>query len=750
MSFLRTFSMNGLFRSLRTKIILGVSLILVLVTGTFTYYETVTRVGFYFQKQEERAFDISAAVMKGIEYPMLDGEMEDVQAILEKIGQLEGLEVVKLIDLFGTIRYSTDPASINEVNESEITLNALRGREIIKGLERYKGKKVYSHAIPISNEKACYKCHGDGKDYLGVLTVGINWGPIEERIRGIRNREIIVSVISLVIVAFFLIRWLSRHITRPILRVTEFAEEVSRGNLDARLDLGEKARCWELAQCDKTNCPAHEEPSVMCWFLNGTLCKGEPCGQFPEKVEGCQKCSVYKKNVGDEIHQLGHSLVHMLRNMREMYEKIASFSRDLELQVAKRTEELEQKTEELEQANKELKKLDELRSAFLANMSHELRTPLNSIIGYTDLLLDRVDGEINEEQEKSLTKVHNNGRNLLRLINDILDMSRIESERVELDLGAVDVRDVIKEVVSALEPMLNNKGLTLEVDFDERLPLAYADQDKVRQVVTNLLDNAIKFTREGRIAVSAKPSEREIEASQPPQLVEVCVSDTGIGIRQEDIGKLFGKFRPLDISATRPYKGVGLGLSICKGLIEIQNGSIWVESVYGEGTTFCFTLPAMKGAFEGALKPLRQDYLEGEVLKPENAVKGTPEVTVLVVDDDRDHVEFISKILKERGYEVTKAYDGGEALESVKRSRPFLIVLDLMMPRIGGFEVIEHLKADEHTRGIPIIVVTGRELTRVETELLQGKADRIIKKGFLGAQDILEAVGYTLERLGHT
>ena len=169
MSFLRKFSINGLFRSLRTKIFLGVSLILVLVTGTFTYYEAVTRVRLHFQKQEERAFDISAAVMKGIEYPMLDGEMEDVQAILEKIGQLEGLEVVKLIDLFGIIRYSTDPVSVGEVNESEITLNALRAREIIKGLELYKGKKVFSHAIPIRNEKACYKCHGDAKDYLGVL-----------------------------------------------------------------------------------------------------------------------------------------------------------------------------------------------------------------------------------------------------------------------------------------------------------------------------------------------------------------------------------------------------------------------------------------------------------------------------------------------------------------------------------------------------------------------------------------------------
>jgi len=274
----------------------------------------------------------------------------------------------------------------------------------------------------------------------------------------------------------------------------------------------------------------------------------------------------------------------MLNNMREMYEKISSFSKDLELQVAKRTEELEQKTKELEQANIELKKLDELRSTFLANMSHELRTPLNSIIGYTDLLLDRVDGDITEEQDKSLTKVHNNAKNLLTLINDILDMSRIESGRVELDLRAVDLQDIIQKAVYALEPLINKKRLIIDTDFDERLPLAYADSDRVRQVVTNLLHNAVKFTPEGRITLSARPS-------QAPKFVEVCISDTGMGIKEEDLNNLFDMFRPLDLSATRPYGGVGLGLSICKGLVEMQGGNIWVESKYEEGSKFYFTLP---------------------------------------------------------------------------------------------------------------------------------------------------------------
>jgi len=580
------------FRSLSAKIILGVSIILVLVIGSFSYYDAVIRIRFHLNKQEERAFDISNAVMKGIEYPMFDGEMDDVQAILEKLGMLEDLEVVNLCDLAGTIRYSRDPVNIGKVSESGITFKALKHKNLVKGLESHKGKKVFSHAIPIQNEKPCFKCHGDAKDIIGVLTVGIDWSPIEEKITEFRNREIIKTAIYLVIIAFFLIRWLSRYVTQPILKVTEFANKVSSGNLNVKLDLGKKVRCWVMKKCDKIDCPNYEKDDIICWDIDYPDNKGGLPKKTPDKGKKCQKCAVYKENTGDEIGQLENSLVHMVQNMRVLYEKISSFSKDLEIKVAKRTEELEQKTEELEQANVELKKIDEFRSNFLTNMSHELRTPLNSIIGYTDLLLDRVDGDITGEQEDSLTKVSNNARDLLKLINDILDMSRIESGRVELDLKAVNLQDVIRKTVSSIESLISKRELIINTNFDERLPLVYADPDKVRQVVTNLLENAIKFTPKGQITISAGPSGIGLERNQTPKFTEVCISDTGIGIREEDIDKLFDKFRQLDLSSTRSYGGVGLGLSICKGLLEIQNGDIWVKSKYGEGSKFYFTLPA--------------------------------------------------------------------------------------------------------------------------------------------------------------
>jgi two-component system sensor histidine kinase ChiS len=278
------------------------------------------------------------------------------------------------------------------------------------------------------------------------------------------------------------------------------------------------------------------------------------------------------------------------------------------------------------------------------------------------------------------------------------------------------------------------------------LPWAYADPDRVRQVVTNLLDNAIKFTAEGRITISARPYEAGAKGNEPAKFLEVCVSDTGIGIREEDLDKLFGKFKALDASTTSEYKGVGLGLNICKGLVEVQNGRIWVKSKYGEGSRFCFTLPVAEEAVKPEVSSLQQGYEAEAVRAAEKAV----EINVLAVDDERDHVELIGKILRDGGYQIRKAYDGGEAIESIKHSKPDLIILDLMMPNVSGFEVIEYVKKGEDTKEIPIIVITGKELTRDEAAMLDGAVERILRKGFFEAEVVLEEVRNALIKRGYS
>lgn len=303
-----------------------------------------------------------------------------------------------------------------------------------------------------------------------------------------------------------------------------------------------------------------------------------------------------KNDVMDKIAQ---HVNQMLESLELLYERISSFSKESELEVARRTMMLREKTLLLERANRELRELDRLKSAFLANMSHELRTPMNSIIGYTDLLIDRVDGEINEEQEKSLHKVENNARHLLQLINDILDMSKIESGKVELDLSETDICELAASVVPSFEPVIAQKGLSLVFDFADHLPLVYVDRDRVSQIFINLLSNAIKFTNEGTVTISVRPSARGVSPpGEPPIFVEVCVADSGIGIKEEDIDKLFDKFSQIDVSTIRQYEGTGLGLSIARGLVVLHKGMIWAESQYGEGSRFCFTLPVKKELME--------------------------------------------------------------------------------------------------------------------------------------------------------
>ncbi len=316
----------------------------------------------------------------------------------------------------------------------------------------------------------------------------------------------------------------------------------------------------------------------------------------------------------DENEVMGKIARHInatLDNLEKMYEKISSFSKEMELEVARRTMMLRSKTLLLERANKELQELDRLKSSFLANMSHELRTPMNSIMGYTDLLLDRLDGEINTEQEKSLLKVQNNAKHLLELINDILDMSKIESGKIELDIKQTDLKTFLNDLSVFFQPAIEAKDLYLFFDIEENIPDVFVDQDKVRQIFNNLVSNAIKFTSQGGVTIHAKSSGMGVTSGQEPLWVEVCVEDTGIGIEEEDIEKLFDKFTQINVSSSRQYEGTGLGLSIARGLIVLHRGVIWAESEHGVGSRFHFILPAQEKVLAQSDDPVIEEQMAG-------------------------------------------------------------------------------------------------------------------------------------------
>lgn len=258
-----------------------------------------------------------------------------------------------------------------------------------------------------------------------------------------------------------------------------------------------------------------------------------------------------------------------------LYEKISRYSSELEERVRERTK-------ELEQANTKLKELDRLKSMFLASMSHELRTPLNSIIGFTGLLLMGMSGELNPEQQKQLNMVKGSADHLLNLINDILDISKIESGKVNLVVESFEIADVITDVAETVAPSVEDKGLALTTEIQENTAIT-SDRRRVKQVLMNLVGNAVKFTDQGNVTITVK--------TIPHNKLEICVSDTGMGIREEDMANLFKPFQQIDMSSTKKHEGTGLGLYLCKKLMDFLKGDISAKSRYGKGSEFTFHLP---------------------------------------------------------------------------------------------------------------------------------------------------------------
>ena len=302
----------------------------------------------------------------------------------------------------------------------------------------------------------------------------------------------------------------------------------------------------------------------------------------------------------DKFVELFQSLAQQLGvaiGSAHLYDKLARFNRELEAKVAERTIELEQKSMQLGEANRELTELDRLKSEFLANMSHELRTPMNSIIGYTQLLIDEIDGAINKDQEESLITVERNAKHLLSLINDILDLSKIEAGKMNLELKPTALAKVIEETLTTLTPLFNSKNQLFSLQIEKELPLIEGDPEKIRQILINLLNNAIKFTGiSGQITLKASSWTQPTPTGLNPDssYIKVAIQDNGIGIKQENLQKLFGEFVQLDTSASRKYGGTGLGLSITRHLVEMHHGKIEVESSLEEGSTFSFFIPVAK------------------------------------------------------------------------------------------------------------------------------------------------------------
>jgi PAS domain S-box-containing protein len=354
-----------------------------------------------------------------------------------------------------------------------------------------------------------------------------------------------------------------------------------------------------------------------------------------------------------------------------------------------------------QQAVKEMREADRVKSQFLANMSHELRTPLNSIIGFSRVILKGIDGQISELQQQDLTAIYNSGQHLLGLINDVLDLAKIEAGKMELAFDEVNISDLITSVMATASGLVKDKSIKLTRTVHGELPTVRADAMRVRQVLLNLLSNAAKFTDEGEIAVEAMVQSGM--AGQPEILVSV--TDTGPGIAPEDQAKLFQAFSQVDDSPTRKTGGSGLGLSISQQLIQLHGGRIGVHSALGKGSTFYFTLPV---------------YHE----KPElNKASGGR--IILAIDDDPQVIALYGRYLEPEGYQVVALTDPARTKDRVQQLKPFAITLDIMMPGYDGWAVLRDLKSNPETRDIPVIICSIIE--EQERGFSLGAADYLLK-----------------------
>lgn len=525
-------------------------------------------------------------------------------------------------------------------------------------------------------------------------------------------------------------------------------------------------------------------------------------------------------------------------------------------------EQLRLRSEEIGLKNEQLLEADRMKSEFLATMSHELRTPLNAIIGFSEILRDGLIGTLTDKQKAYVNDIFESGQHLLSLINDVLDLSKIEAGRMSLETEMTDVRLLLQNCLSIIKEKAATQRITLHTEFSDSLGAVWLDARKVKQIVYNLLSNAVKFTPEGgQIILRARVVERSqileqtrgmpgsdaTSLSPASHFIEISVTDTGIGIEAEDIHRLFQPFVQVESTLSRRFEGTGLGLALVRKLAQLHHGGVAVESTPGTGSTFTVWLEYKPAAADAALefqsaeagvqqpantsaphvlvledddraadlirlqlesdncrvtraataeialailsdsqppdlitldillpgmdgwefltklkankklahipvviisivadsnrglslgaaqvlqKPVSAEDLQTALCKLGFANPATQQsgLKVLVVDDDPKAVEIISTYLEHANHAVLRAYGGNEAIHIAKLERPDLIVLDLMMPEVSGFEVVEALKLDKQTARIPIIIVTSKFLTFEEQQTLKGQVQAVLEK----------------------
>ncbi len=404
------------------------------------------------------------------------------------------------------------------------------------------------------------------------------------------------------------------------------------------------------------------------------------------------------------------------------------------------SEELKEQNRELEVQKIQLNEANRLKTNFLSNMSHELRTPLNSVIALSGVLNRRLENLIPINEYSYLEVIERNGKHLLALINDILDISRIESGREEVEITKFSTNDLITELISMIQPQAKQKNIKLiQSEINQAVSIS-SDEHKCRHILQNLISNAVKFTEKGQV---------EISVVQKEKTVEISIADTGIGISQGNLNHIFEEFRQADASTSRRYGGTGLGLSIAKKYANMLGGNILVKSTPNIGSTFTLSL---------ALEYDGKDIIQEESLSLDDlkiamdrseylSDKPNSAKTILLVDDSEPAIIQMQDFLQQSGYVIQIAHNGTEALEIIDQSVPDAMILDLMMPGIDGFTVLETLRNAEQTAHTPVLILTAKHITKDDLKnLKRNNIHQLIQKGDVDRNELLTAVDTMLHK----
>ncbi len=473
--------------------------------------------------------------------------------------------------------------------------------------------------------------------------------------------------------------------------------------------------------------------SVLTARFNGVLAHRQ-LHAFSVKLEGQNR----------ELAAQGQELMAQASELTAQKQELMAQGAELTAQASELTGqniELGLQKQQLDEANR-------LKSRFLSNMSHELRTPLNSVIALTGVLRRRLATMIPAEEFSYLEVIERNGRHLLTLINDILDLSRIEAGREEIVLESFAPRDLVAEVVEMIEPQAREKGIALRNDVPAGLPPLSSDRAKCRHILQNLIGNAVKFTEAGQVTV---------RATAQAATLQIAVADTGIGIAADQLPQIFDEFRQADDSAARKYGGAGLGLAIARRYATLLGGEIAVASTPGRGSTFTVMLPlswdagaragsgvsgieASAGLSGARRQPAQAAMPNSEAERPAPAGAGAPR-RILLVEDSEPAIIQICDSLAGQGYEISVARDGRAALAQIAQAPPDALILDLMMPEVDGFAVLRAVRSTPATAQLPVLILTARHVTREELSTLAGNhIQQLIQKGDVSKAELLAAV----------